>query len=144
LFRSYADHSAGIRLSVEADPLALDVDRSVPCGLILTELISNCLKHAFPNGRGGEIRVGVHEENGRAVLSVKDNGIGIPAEFDITSASSLGLQLATSLTDQLGGELRIVRNNGTEISVHFDAFRSSNAANDSPIPHGETHPTLRN
>lgn len=144
LFRSYADHSAGVRLKVEADPLALDVDRSVPCGLILTELISNCLKHAFPNGRGGEIHVGVHEEDGRAVLSVRDDGVGIPPEFDLAHASSLGLQLAVSLADQLGGELRINRNGGTEISVRFDAFRPSTTAVDSPIQHGERQPSVRN
>jgi two-component sensor histidine kinase len=143
LLRSYAGHAAGIRLQVDADPLALDVDRSVPCGLILTELISNCLKHAFPNGRAGEIHVGVHKENGRAVLSVRDDGVGMPPAFDLARASSLGLQLAASLTSQLGGELKIHANGGTEITLHFDAARSSGAGRDSSGAPGANHHSLQ-
>jgi two-component sensor histidine kinase len=89
------------------------MDQATPCGLLVNELVSNALKHAFPAGQGGEIQVALHAENasdGEArqwCLHVSDNGVGLPADFEARRMSSLGLQLATDLARQLGGTLAI-------------------------------------
>nr|WP_268765660.1 sensor histidine kinase [Methanosarcina mazei] len=101
--------------------------------MIVNELVSNSLKHAFPDRKEGEIRIELYkEENGECtksinedckitnfVLTVSDNGVGIPEKFDMESIDTLGMQLVTSLVDQLDGELELKRDNGTEFSVRF-------------------------
>jgi two-component sensor histidine kinase len=82
----------------------MNLDVAIPCGLIINELVSNALKYAFPDGRGGEIVVRFCEENGQGLgLTVRDDGIGFPAGSNPEDSESLGLKLVRSLTDQLGG-----------------------------------------
>jgi len=88
--------------------IALDLDQAIPCGLIVNELVSNALKHAFPAGRPGEVRIELEragEENLR--LRITDNGIGLPPNFDLIRSKSLGLQLVADLARQLGGSLQV-------------------------------------
>jgi two-component sensor histidine kinase len=107
-------------LSVEAAQLFLPINAAIPCGLVVNELISNALKHAFPGDRRGEIAVElIADPSGKAVLSVADNGIGIPQEIDISKTSTLGLQLVTLLTGQLGGKITTRRSNPTEFVLTF-------------------------
>ncbi|MGE5473172.1 MAG: PAS domain S-box protein [Ignavibacteriales bacterium] len=115
-------------MDVEED-IFFDMDTSVPLGMIINELLSNSLKHAFKGRNKGEIRIKLHrDENGKCesedcnlsyVLSVSDNGIGIPEDIDIEDIDSLGLQLVTTLVDQLDGELELKRDNGTEFIIRF-------------------------
>jgi two-component sensor histidine kinase len=122
------------------------MDTAIPLGMIVNELVSNSLKHAFPASDKGEIRIKLsREENGKCiksinedcsiayVLSVSDNGIGIPENIDIEDLESLGLQLVTSLVDQLGGELEMKRNNGTEFTIRFTVTEKNNQVS-SPAP----------
>jgi two-component sensor histidine kinase len=97
------------------------VNQAVPCGLLVNELVSNCLKHAFPNGRQGEIRVEVQPvDDGPAVrLRVADNGVGLPADFDMQQLHSLGLQLVSDLVGQIQGRLEIGRGPGAVFEVTF-------------------------
>jgi two-component sensor histidine kinase len=109
------------------------MDTAVPLGIIINELISNSLKHAFPGRDKGEIQIKLHrEEKGECkstfVLSISDNGVGIPENFAIEDLESLGLQLVTTLVDQLGGELEIKRNNGTEFTMRFTVTEKDNHA----------------
>ena len=108
------------------------MDTAVPLGIIINELISNSFKHAFFGRDKGEIRIKLHrKENGEGknedinsstfILSILDNGIGIPVNLDIENLDSLGLQLVVSLVDQLDGELELKRNNGTEFVIRFKA-----------------------
>jgi PAS domain S-box-containing protein len=107
-----------------------DMETAIPLGIIINELVSNSFKYAFPDREKGEIQIKLHREgNGEYriedskstsfTLSISDNGIGIPEDLDIEDMDSLGLQLVTSLVDQLDGELELKRDNGTEFTIRF-------------------------
>jgi PAS domain S-box-containing protein len=123
LFSTYNLYSKNVRLSMDLeDTVFLDMDTSVPLGIIVNELISNSLKHAFQGRQSGEIRIKLNRDECKStafILSISDNGVGIPENLDIEDLESLGLQLVTTLVDQLDGELEINRNNGTEFTVRF-------------------------
>jgi PAS domain S-box-containing protein len=120
-------HAAGvtagaISMELAIEDVCLGVDQAIPCGLILNELISNALKHAFPNGRHGVIRVELRRiEPGRLLLAVKDDGVGLPPDIDVKTSPSLGLHLVCSLAEQLGAEVEIVRDKGTSLKFTFAA-----------------------
>jgi two-component sensor histidine kinase len=97
----------------------LSLDAAVPCGLIINELVSNSLKYAFPEGRAGEIRIGLHGKNGMANLVVADNGVGLNREVDWVTTRSLGLRLVRSLAQQLGARIEVLPEGGTEIKLVF-------------------------
>jgi PAS domain S-box len=121
---------------IEED-IFFDMDTAVPLGIIVNELISNSLKHAFPNRNNGEIQIKLHRENGECkikdsksttfTLLVADNGVGIPEDFDIENIDSLGLQLVTTLIDQLNGKLEIIRDNGTKFTIRFMVTENNNS-----------------
>jgi PAS domain S-box-containing protein len=120
LVGSYGVNPDRITLSIQAEQIQLPINAAIPCGLVVNELISNALKHAFPGVRPGEIVVKLFAEpTGKAVLSVSDNGIGIPEEVDMSKATTLGLQLVTLLADQLGGDMSMRRFNPTEFILRF-------------------------
>ena len=107
-------------LEVNADDATLSVDTAIPCGLIINELISNCLKHAFRDGRPGRIEVEFRAGD-TYLLRVADDGVGLPEGFDIARSESLGLQLANTLTDQLDGEVQVANNRGASFTITFRA-----------------------
>jgi two-component sensor histidine kinase len=113
-----------LRIESRIVPLEIHLDRAIPIGLVVTELLSNAAKHAFPEGRPGVIQV-VAERVGENVLllTVSDNGIGIREDFDVTAATTLGLQLVTLLVDQLAGELAVQHRDPTRFSVRFPLGR---------------------
>jgi two-component sensor histidine kinase/putative methionine-R-sulfoxide reductase with GAF domain len=118
-FRSYRDRSALITLRIDADDVSPGLDTAIPCGLIINELVSNALKHAFPDNRKGEIRIGLHSENGQTILTVSDDGVGFPADLDFRDTDSLGLQLVTTLVEQLEGSIELDNREGTVFKVTF-------------------------
>jgi len=98
----------GIALRVEAAPAEVGLDVAVPVGLLLNELVSNSLKHAFPDGRHGSVVVRLaHAQDGTMYLSVRDDGVGLPAGFDRTSTKTLGLKLVSALSEQLRARFSI-------------------------------------
>ncbi|HEY0759633.1 MAG TPA: histidine kinase dimerization/phosphoacceptor domain -containing protein [Acidisarcina sp.] len=120
LLESYLKDSARIALSIHAPDMHLPINAAIPCGLLVNELISNCLKHAFPNGRRGKIDIRfVHDEGGQAQLSVVDDGVGIPDGLDMMETASLGLQLVFLLTEQLGGKMTVHRSGPTGFVLRF-------------------------
>jgi PAS domain S-box-containing protein len=106
-----------IEMEISGSGITLDLDRAVPFGLLLNELVSNVCKHAFPDGKSGKLFIALHCEDGRIVLMVTDNGTGLPADFDYFRASSLGLQLVHSLARQLRADIEIQVENGTRVIV---------------------------
>jgi two-component sensor histidine kinase len=103
---------------LSVDAICLNVDTAVPCGLILNELLSNSLKHAFPGGREGMIRVSLKKTGSdRIDLSVADNGIGLPVDFRLENSRSLGLQVVTSLTHQIRADLVVSREGGATFRI---------------------------
>jgi two-component sensor histidine kinase len=120
LLRSQNAHRRGITLKTETEDVLLKIDTAIPCGLILNELVSNALKHAFPNGRRGEIRVELRaSRDHQVVLKVGDNGVGFPQGMDFHQTESLGLQLVNTLVGQLVGNLELDHSCGTEFRVTF-------------------------
>ena len=121
----YLGHSYslyGATLTTDATGVTLDLDRALPCGLIINELVSNCLKHAFRAGQPGEIRVTMYPlpmGEGKVELTVSDNGAGLPDHLDIDTLDSLGLSLVRLLTRQLDGTLEVDRSEGTTFKIMF-------------------------
>jgi two-component sensor histidine kinase len=117
-----------VNVTVDAAGVKLDIDTAVPCGLVINELASNALKHAFPPdqerrpGPDCEIRVTLHAVSGDGYqLTVSDNGVGLPGGLDLEAPPSLGLKLVKMLTRQLGGALEVDRtgNQGTAFRISF-------------------------
>ena len=120
LLRSYGVNQGEITLNLEIDDINLETDAAVSCGLMINELISNTLKYAFPptsgNANTKENLISIQAKRTHSNLfsiHYKDNGIGIPKSLDIQTLSTLGLQLVSSLTEQLGGTLHIISNEFT-------------------------------
>jgi PAS domain S-box-containing protein len=109
-----------VRFRLEADDVKLDISRAIPCGLIVNELATNVLKHAFPGGRKGDLVIRLKAlDGGRHELAVKDTGVGLPAGVAFESASSLGFQIVGDLVKQLDGSIEVIRGGGTEVVVRF-------------------------
>jgi PAS domain S-box-containing protein len=119
LMHSYTVDEARITLQMHTHEVWLDIDAAVPCGLILNELVSNSLKHAFPDGRPGEIHLDLRSEPGLTTLRVRDTGVGFPDGLDVRQTESLGLQLVCMLTEQLGGTIDLSRAEGTTVTLTF-------------------------
>jgi PAS domain S-box-containing protein len=123
LFISYGVKQELIQLALETEHFQMVVDTAIPCGLIVNELISNSLKHAFPDNREGTIRVDFRQTGDRMFqLIVSDDGIGLPEDMDVRQTRTLGLQLVTLLIDQLGATLEVAREEGTEFRISFQEY----------------------
>jgi PAS domain S-box-containing protein len=126
LFESYCSDRSNISLRLDVEDARLVVDTAIPCGLIVNELISNSLKHAFPNGREGEISIRFHRNSeGQFSLEVEDNGVGLPEDLDPAATTSLGMQLINILSEQLGGEHRVYTDGGTRYVMRFEEYREA-------------------
>jgi len=120
LVASYRTGSGQIAVSIDAEDVALPINQAVPCGLIVNELISNALKHAFPTGRRGRIEVtAAMAAGGHVRLSVADTGVGLPNSVDTRQTETLGLQLVTLLAGQLDAEMAIHRVDPTRFTLTF-------------------------
>lgn len=117
-----------IQVSVTGDGVALELERAVPYGLLLNELISNACKHAFPGTQTGNIIVSFERDDGYIELTVSDDGQGLPRGFDYDRASSLGLKLVRSLARQLRGSSELQSGGGTTVRVRFPEPASTNHA----------------
>ena len=120
LFSMYQVDFDVVQLVVEADNINLDLEKAIPCGLILNELITNSLKYAFPDGKNGEIRVSSQTEKGKIKLSVSDNGIGLQGNLNFHRTKSLGLQLVHLLVEHdLHGDIVLEKKSGTKYCIEF-------------------------
>ncbi|HLP40180.1 MAG TPA: PAS domain S-box protein, partial [Fibrobacteria bacterium] len=120
LMGAYSDLSPRVELAALADIQGLDLEKAVPLGLLINELVTNAVKHAFPGNRLGRVEVSLFMEGeGRCHLSVKDDGVGLPEDLERRKASSLGLHIVETLAAQLGGEFGFRSNGGTEFHMEF-------------------------
>ncbi|OQX96475.1 hypothetical protein B6I21_00885 [candidate division KSB1 bacterium 4572_119] len=120
LFRTYNADRNKIKLQMEIEEINLDIKTAIPCALILNELISNAVKYAFPGDRMGDILVRFRlTEDAKYEFEVKDNGIGLPKNFNLNKTESLGLQLVNTLCDQIQADLVIDNKNGTSFKMYF-------------------------
>jgi PAS domain S-box-containing protein len=117
---TYQTSDTNIEIKTKIENLFLNLDTAIPCGLIINELVSNCMKYAFKTNNRGKVLVTLEKQGTKTlVLEVTDDGIGIPVDVTPVNSPSLGLQLVNLLTDQINGKLKIDRTGGTSISVSF-------------------------
>jgi PAS domain S-box-containing protein len=124
----YGVDGSRIAVRVDAQHTTLDLSKAIPCGLIVNELLTNSLKHGFPEGRSGEIRITLRCDAGVCMLEVIDNGVGVPHEVTIENTTSLGLKLVSVLAQQLRGEVQFERNTGTRVLISFPTSDSEEQA----------------
>jgi len=119
LSHSYSVMSDRASVVTDIEAVPLDIDTTIPLGLIVNELVTNALKHAFPEGGTGEVTVRLYSSDGSSVLTVADNGAGLPEGFEADKTESLGMLLVNALTDQLDGSLEWSTGEGTEWKMTF-------------------------
>ncbi|HKP58734.1 MAG TPA: PAS domain S-box protein [Polyangiales bacterium] len=119
VFRGASGALGRIKLTLDLEPIALAVDRAIPCGLMLNELLTNAVEHAFPDGRTGEVRIGLHVVDGTLELTVADDGVSIPEDKRSDFSSSLGLELVSILVEQIQGTLQTSYEAGTSFRIVF-------------------------
>lgn len=120
LVNSYGIDAAKIKLKINAGSVFLPINSAIPCGLLINELITNALKHAFPEGKQGEVCVALSTQvDNQILLVVSDNGVGISDDLDMDQIETLGLRLVSLLSQQLGGTLTIQRRHPTQFSLVF-------------------------
>jgi PAS domain S-box-containing protein len=129
-FRSQASSHSAVLLKLELASVRVNMDLATPCGLLINELISNCLKHGFVDGRGGEIRVELQVLPALPTgatpcrLSVSDTGVGLPEDWETRRSNSLGLQLVSDLSRQIGAKLAVKPAPGSEFVLSFEVARA--------------------
>jgi len=131
LLQSYAKSGKAIDLRFDMEDLRLGIDAAIPCGLIVNELLTNALHHAFTGRPGGRVTIRFFKEGDKYALGVIDDGIGLPGSIDVRTTDTLGLHLVSTLTEQLRGSLSVTRNNGTSFILMFEEHRPK------PVPPGE-------
>ena len=125
LFRSYEERSSRVTLEMDVQDISLDIDTALPCSLIINELVSNSLKYAFPDGKGGKICIRVTKDDGSLfTLEIRDNGVGLPAGLDLERTETLGLRLVHGLAvNQLGGSIEMGKGKGTSFIIRFPEMK---------------------
>ncbi|UYP48320.1 hypothetical protein NEF87_004605 [Candidatus Lokiarchaeum ossiferum] len=120
LIRSYRKNVSEIHTIFDIDEISIDINDAIPLALILNELVSNALKYAFPKGIGKKtLKISLKKHNNQVVLTVMDNGIGVPKDLDLTSSKTLGLRLVSMLSAQLNGTYNILNEKGTKVQILF-------------------------
>lgn len=120
LIRSYRSKISRIKITLAIASIYLDIDTAIPCGLIINELVSNALKYAFPDQDCGEIKVKVTQDSQQSIsLTIADNGMGLPHEFNVEQTQTLGLRMVKTLTRQISGTLTVSQEAGTSFNIHF-------------------------
>ncbi|MEO8501475.1 MAG: PAS domain S-box protein [Vicinamibacteria bacterium] len=126
LFRAQSPGSGLVKLTLDLTSVQVEIDHAIPCGLLVNEILSNSLKHAFGEGRSGEVSVVLRPEGAAEVrLDISDNGVGLPADFETRCEKSLGMQLVADLTRQLHGLLEVGRGPGARFTVIFSRGRAN-------------------
>jgi two-component sensor histidine kinase len=123
LFKTHTIEEGKIKPIIEVDDAKLNIKTAAPCGLIINEILSNCLKHAFPHERKGEIYISLKANDGVFKLTISDSGIGFPEDLDFRNTESLGLKLVNSLTHQIDGNIELERNQGTKFKITFPTHK---------------------
>jgi two-component sensor histidine kinase len=117
---SHSNSTKEINFNVQTEAIHLNIETTHACGLIINELVTNALEHAFTNRQQGNIWLNLgHDHHRDIILTIKDDGIGLAADFDFERSESLGLRLVRILTKQLEGKLEIQRTEGTCFKLTF-------------------------
>jgi two-component sensor histidine kinase len=121
LIQSYRLQDCDISFAPDLDQVTMHIDQSIPCGLIVNELISNALKYAFKGRKQGVLSLSLKKDGNKLTLRVADNGVGLPPNFSYEKTDSLGVQLVYTLTEQIDGLIQVnTSNSGTEFLITFE------------------------
>lgn len=120
IFDTYVIDPDQINLMVNVEDIRLDTNTAIPLGLIINELLTNCLKYAFPDDKKGTITIMLNKNDDKFILIIKDDGIGFPSNLNYKNTDSLGLELVNSLTKQIDGNIELNSADGTEFRITFD------------------------
>ncbi|WP_446743644.1 GAF domain-containing protein [Silvibacterium acidisoli] len=123
---AFYDMQNRVEVVMEGESVSIDLERAVPCGLLLNELVSNACKHAFPSGETGRLKVRLAQADQWVHLSVQDSGVGLSPDFDFASSETLGLTIVRLLITQLGGHLSLRNGDGTTVEMKFLASLKRN------------------
>ncbi|MGI6464998.1 MAG: PAS domain S-box protein [Methanobacterium sp.] len=123
LYQSYVKNPELVKLVMDVEKVNIDIDTAIPLGLILNELITNSMKHGFPDGMEGTVFIEFSKKDDTYILKVGDDGVGIPSDLDFRNTSSLGMQLVSGLVGQIDGEIELNRNDGTEFVIKFKEMK---------------------
>jgi two-component sensor histidine kinase len=122
----YLQHSYGIlhdkvKIKIDVQKTVMSIDSAIPAGLIINELVSNALKHAFPGERKGNIFINMAYDQFKSEywLVIRDDGVGMVQDFDVKSSTSFGLKLVSTLVEQMGGQIELVSKGGCEYRITF-------------------------
>ena len=120
LFHSYQVDASRVQLRIEAEEVDLNINTAIPCGLIVNELVSNALKHGFPEGRKGRLQIDLHRVEGDGyTLGVTDDGVGFPRGLDFRRTETLGMQIVNTLASQIEASIELDQEMGTRFTIHF-------------------------
>ncbi|MFU2192264.1 PAS domain S-box protein [Methanobacterium sp. MZD130B] len=119
LYRTYVTEPERVKIDMNVENIMIDINTAIPLGLIINELLSNSMKHAFPGKKEGEINLEFGIKDDEHFLIIRDDGIGFPSDVDYKNTSSLGLQLVNTLTRQINGEIELDATNGTKFIIKF-------------------------
>lgn len=126
LLSVYAYNKRELLINYSLDNLSVDFDMAIPIGLIVNEVVTNSIKHAFLDKPKGRIDIALEEKNHSISLVIRDDGVGIPVNFDFENNKTLGLQLVKLLVNQLNGKYKIYRENGTAVQIEIPFIESTN------------------
>ena len=113
-----------IKVILDADDIFIPYNKASSIALVINELVTNCVKHAFPQGRGGIINISCKRQADQTLLVIQDNGVGLPADFDRNSIQSLGLSIVESIVvNEIKGTIEFVRQDGLQVRIHLPVER---------------------
>ena len=113
-----------IKMNIDIEDVALNIETAIPCGLLIDEMVANSMKYAFPNRKTGKINIELHSDNNnKFTLIVSDNGVGIPEAVDIEKSDTFGMQLIKYLTKQLNSTIELDRKHGTKYTLQFNELK---------------------
>jgi two-component sensor histidine kinase len=115
-------YETNITLHSDIESVDLNMEISIPLGLIINELVNNVIKYAFPNNEKGNLYIKFKKEVNKYILIFKDDGVGLPDDFDLDNLSSLGLIVVTNLTLQIGGIISVINCEGTGFKIEFEDY----------------------
>jgi PAS domain S-box-containing protein len=119
IYSSYGVNIDLVKLEINAQNIYLDINKAIPCFLVINEMITNSIKHAFPDSRAGKIMIDFKKEGDEYVVSIRDNGVGLTSDLDINQTNTLGMQLINGLISQIDGELMVKSDDGAEFRFIF-------------------------
>jgi len=120
IYRSQEVETNRIGLDIKVEDVFLDVDTATSCGLIINELVSNSIKHAFSGNRDGLIGINIHSDSNELTMIISDNGIGLSERIDFDNIDTLGLQLVKTLIGEIDAKIELKERNGTEFLIKFN------------------------